>query len=600
MFSTRRRRTVVVISVVFGCFAAVRTFAGSAAVPDANVPHFQKQGKATQLIVDGKPFVMLAGELHNSSASSLDYMRGLAFGGSRSGYGSTRYLGSMHGTIWNRLVELGLNTVLATLSWELIEPKEGKFDFTLVDGLIKDARAMKLKLVFLWFGSWKNGVSSYTPPWVKKDLDRFPRCRRKDGRTLGVLSPLSDAACAADAKAFAAVMRRIREVDHKHNTVLMMQVENEAGLLGDSRDRSPLAEAAFAAPVPAELTDYLQKHKDSLLPETLKVWQSSNFKTSGTWAEVFGNDAWADEVFMAWHIGRYIGKIAEAGKREYPIPMYANAWLVQNEKQKPGDYPSGGPVSRMMDIWRAAAPAIDLLAPDIYLSDFKGVCESYVRSGNPLMIPEAGRGPEAAAKVFWAIAEHNAICFAPFGVENVGRDRQPARTDNPITDVLAEGFMWTVGGSPLRESYQLLTDLMPLITKYQGTGQMVGVLETDKEENRIAELGDYRAHISYKMGGKRDDQKGYGLILALAPDEFLLAGNHFAVNFSPKAGGQSEILELWEGRFEEGKWIPGRRLNGDENAGGWRTQLPPNYSDKFADPDRPRILRIKVFTHKEK
>jgi len=579
-------RIVVVICFLVGILAPpVR----SAAV-DENIPHLRKQGNATQLIVDGKPFVMLAGELHNSSASSMDYMRGLALGRLGSGYGSSG--GSMfsHGSVWGRLVRLNLNTVLATLSWELIEPEEGKFDFALVDGLVEDAQEHKLKLVFLWFSSWKNGVSSYAPPWVKKDLDRFPRCRRKDGTNLGVLSPFSEAACAADAKAFAAVMRRIREVDGKHHTVLMVQVENEAGLLGDSRDRSPLAEAAFAGPVPAELMDYLQKHKDSLLPETQKVWESGNFKTSGAWAEVFGNDAWADEVFMAWHMGRYIGKIAEAGKKEYPIPMYANAWLVQNENQKPGGYPSGGPVSRMMDIWRAAAPAIDLLAPDIYLPDFKGVCESYARSGNPLMIPEASRGPDAAAKVFWAIAEHDAICFAPFGIEGVGLDRPRTEAENPFLELMA-------GDPRLRESYSLLAALMPLITKYQGTGQMVGVLETDKEERRDVEIGDYRAHISYKMGGKKDDQRGYGLIIALAPDEFLLAGNHFAVNFSPKAGGQCEILELWEGRFEDGKWIAGRRLNGDENAGGWRAQLPPNYSDKFANPDRPRILRIKLFAH---
>jgi len=561
------------------------------AASDEDIPHLRKQGKATQLIVDGKPFVMLAGELHNSSASSLDYMRGLAAERAKSPSGSSSSYSSGYGSVWGKLFGLNLNTVLATLSWELIEPEEGTFDFTLIDGLAADARRYKLKLIFLWFGSWKNGVSSYVPPWVKKDLARFPRCRRKDGTNLGVVSPFSEMACAADAKAFAAVMRHIREVDVKHHTVLMMQVQNEAGLLGDSRDRSPLSEAAFAKPVPAELMDYLQKHKDSLIPETRKVWESSNFKASGTWAEVFGNDAWADEVFMAWHIGRYIGKVAEAGKKEYPIPMYANAWLVQNENQKPGGYPSGGPVSRMMDIWRAAAPAIDLLAPDIYLPDFKGVCASYARSGNPLLIPEAGRGPDAAAKVFWAIAEHDAICFAPFGIENVGLDRPRAETESPLLELMA-------GDPPLRQSYKLLSDLMPLITKHQGTGQMVGVLETDKEESRDVQLGDYRAHISYKMGGKKDDQRGYGLVIALAPDEFLLAGNHFAVNFSPKAGGQCEILELWEGRFEDGKWIAGRRLNGDENAGGWRAQLPPNYSDKFAKPDEPRILRIKLFSHR--
>jgi hypothetical protein len=525
------------------------------ATVDESIPHLRKQGNATQLIVDGKPFVMLAGELTNSTASSLDYME----------------------PVWDKLVALCLNTALAALSWEMVEPEEGKFDFALVDGLIKGAREHNLKLVFLWFGSWKNGVSSYIPPWVKKDTKRFARVGRKDGRiNYGVVTPLSDEAGAADARAFAAVMRRIREIDARRHTVLMMQVENEVGTLGQSRDFAELAEATFAKPVPAELMNYLQKHKDSLLPETLKVWESGNFRTSGAWAEVFGNDAWADEVFMAWHMGRYIGKIAEAGKKEYPIPMYANAWLVQNEKQKPGDYPSGGPVSRMMDIWRAAAPAIDLLAPDIYLPDFKGVCESYARSGNPLMIPEVSRGPEAAARVFWAVAQMNAMCFAPYAIESCD-------TTHPIA-----------------KSYRVLTDLMPLITERQGTGRLIGFLEDQGDKEKTFDLAsDYRAHIMFGMGGKREGQRGYGLAMELRPDEFLLAGNGFGARFNSKSGGQTDILEIWEMVFKDGRWVTRRRMNGDESAGGWRAQLPSNYADRYADVNAPWVLRVKVFTHKK-
>jgi len=555
MFGNKKHQVNSKSGAVFltlGLVWAVASF--GLAASHESIPHLAKRGTATQLVVEGKPFVILAGELTNSTASSLDYME----------------------PVWDRCVALKLNTVLAALSWELVEPEESKYDFTLVDGLVKGARKHSLKLVFLWLGSWKNGVSSYVPGWVKNHVDRFPRVQRKEGRNTSTITPLSDAACQADARAFAAVMRRIRQIDGRRHTVLMMQVENEVGSLGDSRDRSPQAEAAFAGPVPRQLMDYLQKHKDSLLPETQKVWESSNFRTSGTWGEVFGNDAWADEVFMAWHYAEYIGKIAAAGKAEYPLPMYANAWLVQNEKQKPGGYPSGGPVSRMMDVWRAAAPAIDLLAPDIYLPDFKGICESYARSGNPLMIPEASRGPEATGRAFWAIAAMNAICFAPYGIESCG-------TTHPIA-----------------KSYATLSRLMPLITERQGTNRIVGILEDRDEKEKTVDLdGDYRAHIMFGGHGKREGPRGYGLIMTLAPDEFLIAGNGIGVNFSPKTAGlQGELVEVWEMVWKEGKWAKRRSLNGDETAGGWRAQLPANYSDKYADLDAPWVVRVKVCTHR--
>jgi hypothetical protein len=533
--------------------------------PDSGIPRLVKKGTATQLVVDGRPFVMLAGELHNSSASSLEYMQ----------------------PTWEKLVALKLNTVLATVSWELVEPEEGDFDFSLVDGLIDAARRHDLKLVFLWFGSWKNAVSSYAPPWVKKDLDRFPRVQNRAGRNVDVLTSLGEATCAADAKAFAAFMQHLRKVDGEKHTVLMVQVQNEAGLLGESRDHCPLAEEAFGKPVPSGLMDYLREHRDALIPEFRRIWESTGFKTSGTWTEVFGDGA--DEVFMAWHVGGYIGKIAAAGKAEYPLPMFANAWLIQHDGQKPGGYPSGGPVSKMMDVWRAAAPQIDLLAADIYLSDFKGVCERYVRSGNPLMIPEARPDSMAPAKAIYAIAEHDAICFAPFGIDGVE------------------------AGHPLAKAYTLLAELMPLIVEHNGSGTMAGILEVN-EDSRTVELGDYKLNVRFKIWNK-GDSKGFGLMIALSPDEFLIAGSGFWVDFSPKPGGlpHAEILTVDEVRLKDGKWIYGRRLNGDESGGGSRVVIPvvslrgeptvalPESGETPPLPIRPSafsIQRVKVHSHR--
>src|SRR5215475_13071730 len=272
-------------------FAAVCVFA--AAGPDlmcgaqtSSLPRLRKQGAATQLIVDGKPFLILGGELGNSSSSSLEYMR----------------------PIWPKLVALNLNTVLVPVYWELIEPEEGKFDFALVDGLIQEARKHGLRLAPLWFASWKNSMSCYAPAWVKTDQRRFPRSEDKAGAGMEILSPFSKENLDADARAFAAFMRHLRDVDGRDHTVIMAQVENEIRMIPDSHDRSAIANKLFNQSVPPELMNYLEQHRDALTPELRAVWAATNFKTRGTWEEVFGPGPGADEIFMAWHFARYANR----------------------------------------------------------------------------------------------------------------------------------------------------------------------------------------------------------------------------------------------------------------------------------------------------
>ncbi len=300
--------------------------AALAGAQENGAPHLEKRGAATQLIVDGKPFLMLSGELHNSTSSNLEYMK----------------------PIWAKLAAIGLNSVVTPLSWELVEPVEGQYDFTLVDGLIDQARQSHERIVFLWLASWKNGMSSYAPAWVKGDSKQFERVV-VNGNEIEILSPLCDATREADARAFAALMRHIKEVDGTQHTVVMMQVENEVGVLGDSRDHSAAADKAFAGQVPVQLTAYLNAHREELYPDLRELWDAHGAKAAGTWTEVFGDGERADEVFMAWQYARYIQAVAARGKAEYDIPMYVNTWLAGDDTP-PGEYPSGGPEPRVQDV----------------------------------------------------------------------------------------------------------------------------------------------------------------------------------------------------------------------------------------------------------
>ena len=312
--------------------------------------------------------------MHNNSSTSLEYVKPL----------------------WTKIAASKLNTVLAGVSWAQIEPQEGKFDFSVLDGVIQDARSQNLRLVLLWFATWKNGLSSYPPDWVKKDSERFPRAQNGGGESIEVLTPFSDANRDADARAFAALMRHVKSVDGGRHTVIMIQVENEIGV-PDSRDRSPAATKAYAEPAPVELMDYLQQHKDVLIPELRQVWEAAGFKTTGTWEEVFGKGTATDEIFMSWTFARYLGRVAAAGKAEYPLPMFVNSWVPGFAKSNEhANGQSGSPMPDTLDVWRAAAPPIDMISPDIYDSDYAMMCARYARSGNPLFIPRLGIAAERA------------------------------------------------------------------------------------------------------------------------------------------------------------------------------------------------------------
>jgi hypothetical protein len=500
-------------------------------------PALVKKGNATQLFVNGKPFLVLGGELGNSSASSLEYMR----------------------PIWPKVKLMHLNTVLTPVYWELMEPEEGKFDFALVDSTLLNARKNDLKIIFLWFGSWKNSMSCYAPAWIKTNQTRFPRAQRQNGSGVEILSAFSANNLAADVKAFKALLKHIRAFDAKHQTVIMVQVENEIGMLTEAREYTAEANATFESEVPAELIAYLQNNKEALVPEFKERWAANGYLAKGNWEKIFGKSLETDEIFQAYYYAKYTNAVAQAGKAEYAVPMFVNAAL-NHRNVKPGEYPSAGPLPQVMDIWQAAAPSIDLLSPDFYNPYFRHYSDLYVRRNNPFFIPEIRFETSVESKVFYAVGHYNAMGFAPFSIES---------TESPASE-------------PIGKSYEILRQLTPLILQYQGTGKMDGALLDTQVRKQDIKLGQYHLSVTpYTSLGwvpeakKAEFPSAGGIFIQTGDDEFIVAGTGIVVTFATddKVNPIAGILQADEGEYIDGKWAPGRRMNGDQDHQGRHVRI---------------------------
>ncbi|MCX6320672.1 MAG: DUF5597 domain-containing protein [Bacteroidia bacterium] len=503
------------------------------------IPHLKKQGKTTQLIVDDKPFLILGGELGNSSFTSVEYME----------------------PIWPKLKTLNMNTVLAPVYWELIEPEEGMFDFGLLDQLVNEARNNDLRIILLWFGSWKNSMSSHAPSWVKKNQARFPRIRDDKGISQEILTPFSENNLQADLKAYQELMKHIKKFDGNDHTIIMIQTENEIGMLPSARDHSLPANEKYQENVPTELMQYLERNKEILVPEFSELWAKSGFKKSGTWEEIFGTGLQTDEIFMAWYFAKYTNSIVESGKAAYPLPMYVNAAL-NRPQSKPGiNYPSGGPLPHLMDIWKAGGPSIDFLSPDFYFPDLKRWCDLYTRQGNPLFIPEHRFDNTVAAKAAYTIGHYESIGFAPFSVES---------SANPENE-------------PLGKMYSVLGQLTPVITTNQGQNKIEGILLDKENQETVFQLGNYEFTVrhSYTLGYENNSRNDTwnmagAIFVQTSDDEFYVAGSGIVVTFRNLSNPSLNvgILKVDEGRFENGKdWKVIRHLNGDQTHQGRHVRI---------------------------
>lgn len=533
------------------------------------LPQIITQNGKHALLIDGKPYLILGAQTNNSA----NYPAALS-------------------KVWPVVEKMSANTLSIPVAWEQIEPVEGEFDFSFLDVLLAEARQRNIRVNLLWFATWKNNAPHYAPSWVKLDNTRFPRVVKKDGDTLNSMSPLGKNTLAADKKAFLKLMAYLKANDPQH-TVFMVQIENEVGTYGAKRDFSALAEAAFKQAVPRELT------------AGLKVKE-------GTWSEVFAEDA--DEFFHGYYIAKFVEELAVAGKAIKNLPMNVNVAL--RNPFHPGDgYSMGGPTDNVIDLWKIAAPTIDMISPDIYFRDHKTVdkvMSLYARSDNPLFISEIGNDQPYARYLFTALG-YQGIGFAPFGMDYTDYANYPlgAKTVNdetiapfaelyqfirPFADVWAklslENDVWGVA-----EPHDSLTEKQS-VWNAQTTEQ-----QTESEKVKLdpslftqtLDLGLWNAEVTY--GRKmfwidppigNSPASGGALIAKLADNEYLVTALRARVSFSTSSelDGQKHMIErVEEGHFENGQWVFERVWNGDQ------TDWGLNFTSV------PHMLKVKLATY---
>jgi hypothetical protein len=509
-------------SVLFASIGLVWAGA-SVGAADEGLPHFVQRDGRHAFIVDGAPFLMLGGQCGNSSAWPAELP-----------------------AVWSAVERMHANTLEAPVYWEQFEPEPGTFDPSIVDLMIRQARDHHVRLVLLWFGTWKNGSAHYLPLWMKAKPDLSPKIVGKDGLPVDSPSPHFPATLEADSRAFRALMRHLKAADAVH-TVIMVQVENESGAWGSVRDYSPTAQALFSQPVPSALLGAL-----GLGP-----------KSGGDWRAVFGADA--DEYFHAWSVARFVGQVAAAGKAEYALPMYTNAALRDPIDPGPaGTYESGGPTDNVLAIWKAAAPALDVLSPDIYQNDnarYRRALELYSRPDNPLFVPESGGSAWYAHMLFAAIGK-GAVGWSPFGI-----DRSIDPTRRPDEDALAA----------LGSCYALVAPIARVVARLNYEGNLKAVAEDKEVRSQSMEFGAWTAEVVYgatrfpgssASGPKGNPEATGGAIVGrLGDDQFLVAGHLCRVDFrpsDPSSKSKREFLRVEEGTFDNGAFVPLRIWNGDQ------------------------------------
>jgi hypothetical protein len=535
-----RRAAVLALLAICGAAAAQQP-----QTKERPIPQVVKKDGRYALMVDGAPYLMLGAQAHNSSGWP-----------------------GMLPKVWQAIEYLHANTLEIPVYWEQFEPKPEQYDYSVMDTIITQAREHHVRLDLLWFGTWKNGSQHYMPQWMKADPAKYFHLIDKNGRPADSPSPFCTASQELDIRAFTAFMRHLKAFDPQR-TVIIVQVENESGTWGSTRDYSPAAQKVFEGPVPADVLKAMGKPGGATV----------------NWQDAFGVEA--EVNFHAWAVATYVGKVAAAGKAVYPLPLYANAALRDPIKPgAPGSYEAGGPTDNVIPIWKVAAPAIDIVSPDIYMNDaaaYLKVLELYHRDDNPLFVPETS-GSASVARFFFSALGLQAVGFSPFGLDYSSTPSVPAAAPAVPPAAVPPGAPGPQDQfAPTAQNYRLIGPMMRDIARLNFEGKLQAIAQAADTPAQTLHFGAWDATISY--GGGRGGRAqpvttaaptGRALVAQLGENQFLVAGYYCRVDFRPTAADQRrQFLRVDEGTYENGAFKFIRILNGDETDNGLNLRAEP-------------------------
>jgi hypothetical protein len=464
------------------------------------ISELKKLNGHTALYVDNNPFIILGLQLDCDSC----------------------YDSSTIDDLMKQIGVLGGNTAACLLYWRLIEPEEGQYDFSILESMIESAKRYDLRIVLVWFGSYKNACTHYAPDWFQNTPQKYRHAHLESGEQLRyVACPNCNESLEKDKQAVVKVFEYLRDYDTEKR-VILFQVNNESGLIGTDRCY-------------CEECNYL--------------FEQGNYKAT--------DKAIANEIFSAESILRYMEKIAKPAKEIYPLPCYMNAWLAHHTPDhKPGsEYPSGGPVYRVLDVYMQNKKFIDFVSPDIYTpgyKDFMRISKEYCLEENPLYIAEhaLGKTSRAFKNLYYALGKFSAIGFDPWAIDCAFPDVM----EQPLYDLMQKKF--SDEAYDIMESYIPVRDAMIPIAERQGTENMKYFVQEESDTEYVMDFGDI---IVKAQLCNPDNGCSRGIVLRIDTCNFVVLGVKTIISFMDKEGNYIRIKNSERGRFERRKFIPERR-----------------------------------------
>jgi hypothetical protein len=460
------------------------------------------------LYVDGHPFAALASEVPWWDLRPGDAGQNLG----------------VYDYLYAAAEKMNLNAIKVPVKWAMVEPQEGRYDFSYVDHAKQTAEKYHLKLVLDWFGHYASNDGNiygdlagqqYAPLYIIQDEARYPRAVDADGAAHhNAISYEYDPVIKRESLAFRAFMQHIKEIDSSAHTIVMVQFENEISVFGSDR-KNP------------------------------KLWRDHSPVANQTFAEKHYTD---DLKYSAWRLSsHWLRPVSDAGSAAYPIPLFHNYVGGTIEDWMVGGAPGEDVATDLENCPNVSFIGVNLYVPeDVSADALRAALSRFKVSRNQPAITETNSGPGLVAPrlAFLALGEFGAPIFAPWAL-NVSYPADYA----PY--VLPDGTLAN-GAFTLRDAYGALSKASEQILWYATTDKLA-VFMPKIPGQRWSETRNVSG-FALAVSGSGD---GQAIVIHPSGHEFLVVGYHAEVDLKDGefVWPAMQSLHVEDGHFSGGQWI---------------------------------------------